>query len=376
MVDSPAHERNADMLDRQSDDEKLNHQSDSDDEEFIEIADEPSEDDNESDPFIDLTKDDIDLDHRKPASIPLGPRPDLDKPPVAQPRQTVPNRPPMPIQTAIRSSPLKRRPDHAPRMKPSPLPGYIVHPRGFTVQSPLQHLQYHVGMMAHHPPLPINPYQPLPLTPVPSQLFPPQPQGNPRPPPSFSPLPQHRPASLMDPPQRNPSPLYHNPPPAPLPLVEQRPPIPPHSSQHKPSTPPKLRLPPAPPKPKPSKPARTKQVPHNPIEAQVPRPVTHTNPLKCTLCGSTHIRGLCPLRDVSLDQCPACGFHHLHLNRTCPVLQELSYVEILHQRLNESTEDRNVVKAAKAYISGVRTDLALREKGERPFKARDRKKKE
>jgi hypothetical protein len=62
------------------------------------------------------------------------------------------------------------------------------------------------------------------------------------------------------------------------------------------------------------------------------------------------------------------------LYRTCPVLHDLGYVEAMYKRLNESTEDANVVKAAKAYLSSVRADLQLRARGGRPTRPSTKKK--
>jgi hypothetical protein len=36
---------------------------------------------------------------------------------------------------------------------------------------------------------------------------------------------------------------------------------------------------------------------------------------------------------------------------------------MMHQRLKESTEDKDVLKAAKSYISGVKADWTVRQAG-------------
>jgi len=42
------------------------------------------------------------------------------------------------------------------------------------------------------------------------------------------------------------------------------------------------------------------------------------------------------------------------------MLQNLEYVEALYQRLKDSTEDKEVIKAAKGYLSGIRADLRMK----------------
>jgi Chromatin remodeling factor Mit1 C-terminal Zn finger 2 len=42
------------------------------------------------------------------------------------------------------------------------------------------------------------------------------------------------------------------------------------------------------------------------------------------------------------------------------MLQNLEYVEAMYKRLKDSTEDKEVIKAAKGYLSGIRADLKLR----------------
>jgi len=92
---------------------------------------------------------------------------------------------------------------------------------------------------------------------------------------------------------------------------------------------------------------------------------SHGAAVKCRACYKVHIPGRCPLRDVDIQQCPACGYFHLHTSRACPLLQKPEYIEMIHQRLKESNEVREVVKAAKSYIIGVRADWALRQAGGR-----------
>jgi len=49
----------------------------------------------------------------------------------------------------------------------------------------------------------------------------------------------------------------------------------------------------------------------------------------------------------------------------CPLLQKPEYVEMMYQRLKESTEDKDVLNAAKSYIRGVKADWTIRQAGGR-----------
>ena len=108
-------------------------------------------------------------------------------------------------------------------------------------------------------------------------------------------------------------------------------------------------------------------IPSDPITGYVPTAPIQSI-ISCKLCSTTHEAGKCPLREIEVQKCPACGYNHFHQKRTCPLLQDLEYVETMYNRLKESTEDKEVVDAAKTFIRGVRADLQLRKKG-----GRDRK---
>ena len=97
-----------------------------------------------------------------------------------------------------------------------------------------------------------------------------------------------------------------------------------------------------------------------PIRGEVHFP-PRTDLVICLACSKEHTPGHCPLRNVKIQRCPGCGLAHLHLNRTCPLLQKPEYVEMIHKRLRESTEDTEILKTAKLYISGVRSDWMLRQ---------------
>jgi Chromatin remodeling factor Mit1 C-terminal Zn finger 2 len=101
--------------------------------------------------------------------------------------------------------------------------------------------------------------------------------------------------------------------------------------------------------------------PSNPIRAKVPWPPADKSPINCVVCSSQHVPGKCPLREVQVENCPGCGYSHLHLNRTCPLLRDAKTVEAMYQRLKESTEDPEIIQAAKTYLIGVKGDFSRRQ---------------
>jgi Chromatin remodeling factor Mit1 C-terminal Zn finger 2 len=103
-------------------------------------------------------------------------------------------------------------------------------------------------------------------------------------------------------------------------------------------------------------------IPPNPIQALIGPSPGYTHQVECNLCRKLHKPGECSLRKVEIEQCPACGYHHFHVRRICPLLQDADYVEAMYERLKESTEDPQMVKAAKQYLTGVKSDLALRKR--------------
>jgi hypothetical protein len=80
--------------------------------------------------------------------------------------------------------------------------------------------------------------------------------------------------------------------------------------------------------------------------------------VQCFVCLMDHVPGRCPLRTSTTETCPACGYHHLHSRKACPLLQDPEYIDTMYRRLNESTEDRQVVRAAKTYLAGIRGNLS------------------
>lgn len=102
-------------------------------------------------------------------------------------------------------------------------------------------------------------------------------------------------------------------------------------------------------------------IPPNPIRVSI-GPSGYTNEVECRLCRKLHKPGECSLRQVEIEQCPACGYNHFHVRRTCPLLDDVDYIEAMYERLKESTEDQQVLDAAKRYLTGVRAALALRKR--------------
>jgi Chromatin remodeling factor Mit1 C-terminal Zn finger 2 len=100
-------------------------------------------------------------------------------------------------------------------------------------------------------------------------------------------------------------------------------------------------------------------IPSNPIICNIPLAPSQDT-ITCLVCATEHAPGHCPLRNAEIQQCPACGYSHLHKMRTCPLLQDLEHVEAMYRRLNESTESSEIVRSAKYYLSGVRGALAAR----------------
>jgi hypothetical protein len=63
------------------------------------------------------------------------------------------------------------------------------------------------------------------------------------------------------------------------------------------------------------------------------------------------------------------------MHRSCPLLRDAHYVDLIYKRLKESTEDKAIIRAARTYIAGVRSDFVLRTNGPRPRKQEQKEKK-
>ena len=82
----------------------------------------------------------------------------------------------------------------------------------------------------------------------------------------------------------------------------------------------------------------------------------------CIACGTNHLRGRCPLRFGTLMECPGCRYVHFHGIRTCPLFREKEYLDLLLNRLKESTEHKPLVESARAYVRGIRGNYARNQK--------------
>ena len=112
---------------------------------------------------------------------------------------------------------------------------------------------------------------------------------------------------------------------------------------------------------KPQPPFVNRGIPNRPIVAPTPYPSIEES-VQCLVCFNDHAPGRCPLRIVKTESCPACGYHHLHSRKACPLLQDSGYIDAMYKRLNESTEDRQVVRAARAYLAGIKGNLSQQSK--------------
>jgi Chromatin remodeling factor Mit1 C-terminal Zn finger 2 len=99
------------------------------------------------------------------------------------------------------------------------------------------------------------------------------------------------------------------------------------------------------------------------IRSIAPEPPTDSE-IACLICSNRHVPGHCPLREIQPQQCPLCGFHHIHHRRTCPLLADLDAVKEIQKKLKESTEDRAVLDAAVTFIRGVKGGLDRKKKKE------------
>ena len=99
------------------------------------------------------------------------------------------------------------------------------------------------------------------------------------------------------------------------------------------------------------------------IRSIAPEPPTDSE-IACLICSNRHVPGHCPLREIQPQQCPLCGFHHIHHRRTCPLLGDLDAVKEIQKKLKESTEDRAVLDAAVTFIRGVKGGLDRKKKKE------------
>ncbi|KAL3464083.1 hypothetical protein BJX64DRAFT_255550 [Aspergillus heterothallicus] len=82
----------------------------------------------------------------------------------------------------------------------------------------------------------------------------------------------------------------------------------------------------------------------------------------CLACGRVHPIGSCQLKKAGVEHCGLCGLAHYGHARTCPHLRSDVQVSRMIEALKQSTEDRHLVALAKKYCSGIKGDLAQRER--------------
>lgn len=73
---------------------------------------------------------------------------------------------------------------------------------------------------------------------------------------------------------------------------------------------------------------------------------------KCKACTKRHPPGECKLKQMGVEYCPLCGIAHFGKGPSCPRLQDEDNINTLLKALQDSKEDPQVVRDAKAYLQG------------------------
>ncbi|KAH0556162.1 hypothetical protein GP486_005905 [Trichoglossum hirsutum] len=89
---------------------------------------------------------------------------------------------------------------------------------------------------------------------------------------------------------------------------------------------------------------------------------------KCAMCDTFHEVGSCPLKLCGVEHCGLCGRAHFSGANECPHLNSETQVRLMLIALKDSTEDKELVDAATAYLRGRKGTL-VRKKKERTAKA-------
>lgn len=76
-------------------------------------------------------------------------------------------------------------------------------------------------------------------------------------------------------------------------------------------------------------------------------------PPRCIACNQYHLLGRCRLKQAGLEHCPLCGLAHFGGRRSCSHFHSETQVRRMMVTLRQSTEDRELVSAAKKYLNGV-----------------------
>ncbi|PYH46782.1 putative chromatin remodeling complex subunit (Chd3) [Aspergillus saccharolyticus JOP 1030-1] len=84
----------------------------------------------------------------------------------------------------------------------------------------------------------------------------------------------------------------------------------------------------------------------------------------CIACRQVHPVGSCRLQLAGVEHCPLCGLAHYGHSRTCPHLRSDTQVARMLEAIKHSTEDKELIRLAKKYLTGIRGNLAYRKKQE------------
>ncbi|KAH8434953.1 putative chromatin remodeling complex subunit (Chd3) [Aspergillus melleus] len=86
------------------------------------------------------------------------------------------------------------------------------------------------------------------------------------------------------------------------------------------------------------------------------------NRLLCLACNQIHPVGHCRLKLAGVEHCGLCGLAHFGYARTCPHIRSEIQVGRMLKALKQSTEDPELVRMAKKYLTGVRGNLVHEQK--------------
>lgn len=83
---------------------------------------------------------------------------------------------------------------------------------------------------------------------------------------------------------------------------------------------------------------------------------------QCLACNEVHPVGYCRLKRTGFENCGLCGLAHYGTARTCPNLQSETQVRLMLDALKTSTDTKDNIDKARAYLRGVVGDLVRRKK--------------
>ena len=86
------------------------------------------------------------------------------------------------------------------------------------------------------------------------------------------------------------------------------------------------------------------------------------NRFSCLACNQIHPVGSCRLKLAGVEHCGLCGLAHFGHGRTCPHIRSETQVARMLDALKQSTEDRDLIRQAKKYLTGVRGHLLAEQK--------------